>query len=379
MLQIDTCGVLSNRIVLNVSIQSDPYNDCVALKATFDRQNDGCMHCCRMLCENLHPHAMGGFCKNVCLNKCAVVSGPPPDILQLRIAPGFYGDCAIFIWEMAPETAYTDSIVTVEVVFKSSNSSIPLKVLSKSGLTQTMACGFLLGTRIFETKARVVGKMYETQWFSFPSQFYFEVTTSPSSVQNDSLKFNTVVLHKKVLVVASWNPPQNHGGVDISYYIVRMFLMNGSIFNFTQQACSMCSVMWFLDEIEIVENQCTVEIIASNKYDKQSKFSIPCIDAVHFEEALNPIVALSPGGVHTARLNDMIVSAGLWSISQGFSVFDPLHLCKFLHVSYTTEGRFENVQEIRIRPVQQQDSSWCTYEIAVLASQHGDCSDITVH
>ena len=125
--------------------------------------------------------------------------------------------------------------------------------------------------------------------------------------------------------------------------------------------------MWFLDEIEIVENQCTVEIIASNKYDKQSKFSIPCIDAVHFEEALNPIVALSPGGVHTARLNDMIVSAGLWSISQGFSVFDPLHLCKFLHVSYTTEGRFENVQEIRIRPVQQQDSSWCTYEIAVLA------------
>lgn len=74
----------------------------------------------------------------------------------------------------------------------------------------------------------------------------------------------------------------------------------------------------------------------------------------------------------------MIVNAGLWSLSQGFSVFDPLHLCKFLHVSYTTEGRFENIREIRIRPVQQQDIAWCTYEIAVLASQHGDCSDITV-
>jgi hypothetical protein len=95
-----------------------------------------------------------------------------------------------------------------------------------------------------------------------------------------------------------------------------------------------------------------------------------------------PIIAHSPGGVHTASLFDMAVSAGLWSHAQGFAVFDHSHPCFSLRVSHSrgpTQGRYENIQEIQIRPVKQQDTTWCAYEILVLASQDGgDCSDVLV-
>ena len=38
----------------------------------------------------------------------------------------------------------------------------------------------------------------------------------------------------------------------------------------------------------------------------------------------------------------------------------------------------ETIQEIRIAPVDQQDKVWCAYEMTVLASWHGDCSDVMV-
>jgi hypothetical protein len=111
---------------------------------------------------------------------------------------------------------------------------------------------------------------------------------------------------------------------------------------------------------------------------KQSTSSARCVDAVHTENPVAPIIALSPGGSHMETLFDINARAGLWSTAQGFALFDHFHPCKSLRISHTTEGRFENVQEVRIRPVEQEEKSWCAYEILVLTSHHGDCSDISV-
>jgi hypothetical protein len=268
--------------------------------------------------------------------------------------------------------------MSIEIVFKSSNSSTPLRLLSEPEQNQMISCGYVEGDRIFETKVRLIGKMYETQWFTFPSQFLFSIVTSPSPVQNLSLVYNKVALYKKMQLTVSWNPPLHHGGVKISSYIVRVLLLNGTILKASEnEDCVICSTMWLLDEAE-AESRCTVEIISTNLRGKQSVSSARCIDAAHTETPVAPIIALSPGGTHTANLLNMSASVGLWSPAQGFSVFDIFYPCNLLHVSYTTEGRFENIQEVQIRHVAQEDSAWCAHEISVLASQHGDCSDVLV-
>jgi hypothetical protein len=376
--QLDICGALSNRHLLNVSRHLDPYEICVASKPTFDRRNDDCMHCCRRHCQTLDPHAMAGVCKQVCLSKCAVSSAYPPDILQLRVLPGHYGDCAVFVWELALETALSDTIEAIEIEFKSSNSSEPHKLMSRAKETRLTSCGFMVGTRIFETKARVIGRMIDTQWFAFASQFLFSIVTSPSLVQNISLVFNNIAAHKKVQLIVSWTPPLYHGGSAISSYRVQVLLANGSALSVTQSECSTCTALWLLDEIDGGDG-CSVEVAAFNSHGKQSAGSARCSSAAHTEDAVAPIIALSPGSAHAASLVDMVALPGLWSAAQGFSVFDPIHPCESLHVSYRTDGRFENIQEIRIASVEQQDTAWCSYEISVLASQHGDCSDILVH
>jgi hypothetical protein len=235
----------------------------------------------------------------------------------------------------------------------------------------------MMGTRIFETKARVIGRLTDTQWFNFASQYFFSTVTSPSFAENVSLVFNKIAAFKKVQLIVSWTPPLFHGGSAISLYRVHVLLANGSTLNVTQSECSECSVVWLLDEID-AGDQCNVVVAAINSHGKQSASSARCSSATHSEDSVAPIIALSPGGAHVSSLVDMSVQPGLWSAAQGFSIFDPLHHCESLQLSYSTEGRFENIQEIQIASVQQQDKLWCSYEISVLASQHGDCSDIVV-
>jgi hypothetical protein len=375
--QADICGATSNRVLLNVTLNKDPYDICTALAPTYDRRNDDCMHCCRIQCAAQKPQVLAGFCKHICLSKCSVAAASPPDILQLRLLPGHYGDCAVFVWELAPETDISDTIKGVQIEFHSSDSSVPHRLITDTEDTQITSCGFVVGTRIFETKARVIGRMIDTQWFSFSAQFYFTIVTPPSTVQNVSLVFNKVSALNKVQIVVSWSQPLYHGGAVISSYRVQFFLTNGSALNAEQQACSSCSLLWLLHDNEI-DNHCSVDIFATNAFGKQSKCSTPCIGAIHREDPVAPIIALSPGGAHTQFLSNISVRPGLWSPAQGFSVFDPLYPCTSLRVSYTTNGRFENIQQIDIVSIDQQDKVWCAFEMTVLASLHGDCADVVV-
>jgi hypothetical protein len=376
--QLDICGALSNQRRLNVTLDSDPYRLCISLKPTFDRKNDDCVHCCRLKCQTLHLHANAGFCKNVCFKKCSVAIAPPPQVLKVQVFPGDHGDCALFTWELAAETVFSDSVKAIEIAFKSSNCSAPLRLSSTPEQNHVMSCGYLMGTRIFDTKARVIGQSYETPWVAFPSQFYFSILTSPSSVQNVSLVFNKLAAIKKTQLIIYWMPPLHHGGAEIVSYVIRVLLVNGSKFEVTQKHdIDMHSAMWLLDETE-AGNRCSVEIVASNMQGKQSASSARCVDAAHTENPVAPLIALSPGGTHTETLFDINARAGVWSSAQGFAVFDHFHPCKSLRISHTTEGRFENVQEVRIRRVEQEEKAWCAYEISVLTSHYGDCRDILV-
>jgi hypothetical protein len=351
------------------------------MKTSFERKNTDCMQCCLLHCQKLNPRSMFGYCNSLCLSECAVAAAFPPEIVQLSIMPGPFGDCARFVWELAPQTPLMDTVVAVEIAFRSSSSSVPVHLASGVGQSEAVSCGHFAGSKVFDCRGRVVGRLYTTPWTALNSQYYFSIVTPSSPVQNFSLTLNKVSALKKVQAVVSWAPPLNHGGAAVASYNVGFYknglVANASILNVTQTMCSQCTVMWLFDESE-VDSGCSVSICTSNAHGMQSTSTLQFSDAVFIEEPVAPIIALTPGSVHAASLPDVAVHAGLWSPAQGFSVFDSMHPCASLGISHETEGRPENIQDVRIRQVFQQDDAWCAHELSVRASRLGDCSNVTV-